>query len=99
MFCISCQLVLKRSDARSFGGQKELANGIIHLHQADVRLVVSLCDVNSADDHCLHLFIHNGFRPFKIVCRHALNYIATLKKKNGVLCMFCNLNFSLNVTL
>lgn len=88
MLCISCKLVLKRSDAGSFGGQKQFVDGIVHLHQADVRLVVSLRDVNSTDDHCLYLFIHNGSSPFKIVRKHALDYIATLKKKMGYFACF-----------
>ena len=53
-------------------------------------------DVSSTDGHHLYSLIHNPSSPFKMVCKQSLKYIGTLQKKHRFLCIFCNLNCSLN---
>lgn len=59
---------------------------------------LSFYDVNSADDQYLYSLFIKGPILSKLFA-NMLSTVLKLLRKNGVLCIFCNLNVSFNITL
>lgn len=69
------------------GGQKELVNGIVHLHQADVRLVVSVMLTALMVTVCIYLFI-TGSGLSKLFADMLSTILQLLRKKMGYFAYF-----------